>query len=280
LGEVSEPALAPAQAVANAPRLDFSLPEPAASLRRVGLDREAEFALGEVEASVSRAYPGRGSEALCSLYGSLAPAERAYRVGQRAASADELAAVPAAGRRWLWDCVYPRPYLSLVTALAREHGLEPELLYAIMRQESSFRPEAVSPAQAMGLLQLMPATAERVARELGVSFEPSRLDEPALNLRLGARYLRKLLDWFDGNVPLAVASYNAGPVAVRRWLESAGDLELDLFVARIPYEETRNYVERVVSNYARYRYLSAGQGALPKVALALPKPQLDEQDLF
>lgn len=280
LGEVPAAAIVAPPAALGEPRFEPVFPEPVASLWRVGLDREAESMLAELEGSIAKTHAGRSNEALCSLYGRLAPAERTYRTGQRVASAEELAAVPAKGRRWLWDCVYPRPYSALVSALAAEHGIEPELLYAVMRQESAFRPDAVSPARASGLLQLMPATAERLSSELGLVFEPSRLHEPALNLRLGARYLRKLLDWFDGNVPLAVASYNAGPVAVRRWLESSAALELDLFVARIPYEETRNYVERVVSNYARYRYLRGGPAELPKLALALPKTQLDGGDLF
>lgn len=262
------------------PALELNLPSAAGLLHGVGLDREAESALAEIETRIARAHPGRGDEALCALYGRLAPAERAYRVGQRAASADELAAAPALGRRWLWDCVYPRPYAPLVAGLAAEQSLEPELLYAVMRQESAFRPEVVSPAQAVGLLQLLPSTASRVASELGLAFEPARLVEPPLNVRLGARYLRKLLDWFAGNLALAAAGYNAGPIAVDRWLKNSSGLELDLFVARIPYEETRAYVERVVGNYARYRYLRGGEGAVPKVPLTLPSVDLTGQDLY
>lgn len=130
------------------------------------------------------------------------------------------------------------------------------------------------------MLQLMPATGLRLAQELGLQFEPARLVEPPLNVRLGARYLRKLLDWFGGNVALAAASYNAGPSAVQRWLSSSAGLELDLFVARIPYEETRAYVERVVGNHARYRYLAGGEAAVPRVGLALPSIDLSGQDLY
>jgi soluble lytic murein transglycosylase len=84
--------------------------------------------------------------------------------------------------------------------------------------------------------------------------------------------LRKLLDTFQGNVPLALASYNAGPFAVSRWLAGGGEaLPLDLFVARIPYEETRGYVARVLSNAARYAYLEGGEAAVPVPSLELPR---------
>lgn len=281
LGENPPPALPAATTSARVqPALELKLPPLAALLHGAGLDREAETALADAESSILRAHPGRGDEALCALYGRLAPAERAYRIGQRAATNDELVAAPVLGRRWLWDCVYPRPYAPLVAGLTAAESLEPELVYAVMRQESSFRPEVVSPAQAVGLLQLLPSTASRLAKELGVEFEPSRLSEPPLNVRLGARYLRKLLDWFAGNLALAAAGYNAGPSAVERWLKNSEGLELDLFVARIPYEETRAYVERVVGNHARYRYLAGGEGAVPRVLLALPTVDLSGQDLF
>ena len=82
--------------------------------------------------------------------------------------------------------------------------------------------------------------------------------------------MHKLLDAFGGNVALAAAAYNAGPAAVRRWLDGGKTLPLDVFVARIPYGETLEYVERVVGNFARYRYLEDGPNAVPRLALALP----------
>ncbi|MFZ5889958.1 MAG: transglycosylase SLT domain-containing protein [Myxococcota bacterium] len=258
--------------------LEPKLPPSAELLHRVGLDREAEAALAEAEGSVLRDYAGRGEQALCMLYGKLAPAERRYRWGQRAASNDELSVFPASDRRWLWDCVYPRPYGSLVTSLAEENGVEPEFIYAVMRQESAFKPEVASGAQAQGLLQLIPSTAARLAQELGLS-EPVDLRQPAQNVRLGALYLRKLQGWFNNNLVLTAAGYNAGPVAVLRWLRGASGLELDLFVARIPYDETRTYVERVLSNYVRYRYL-VGQTEPVELALNLPEPKLDGADLY
>jgi soluble lytic murein transglycosylase len=140
-----------------------------------------------------------------------------------------------------------------------------------MRQESAFKPDAVSPARAVGLLQLVPGTAEKVAAELGRTIEPALLSSPSYNVELGAYYLHKVLGTFGGHVALAAAAYNAGPRAVSRWLEVAENLPLDLWVARIPYAETRGYVSRVIGNLARYSYLHGGEDAVPRLALALPK---------
>jgi soluble lytic murein transglycosylase len=171
----------------------------------------------------------------------------------------------------MWDCVYPRPYADVVTRAEREQLLPRGLLWAVMRQESGFRAAVRSPVGAVGLLQLMPTTAERVAEELGEKLEPDSLTRAHANVRLGSAYLRKLIDSFQGSVPLALAAYNAGPQAVARWLAGGEKLPLDLFVARIPYEETRGYVARVLSNLARYAYLEGGEGAVQAPALDLPQ---------
>lgn len=265
-------------AAAAAASFEPKLPGAAELLHRIGLDREAEAALAEAETGVLRDYAGHGDRALCELYGKLAPAERRFRWGQRVASAEELNTPPASDRRWLWDCVYPRPYSSLVTELGDENGVEPEFIYAVMRQESAFRPEVASGAQAQGLLQLIPSTASRLASELSLS-EPVDLRLPPQNVKLGAYYLRKLQGWFASNPALTAAAYNAGPIAVLRWLRGSPDLELDVFVARIPYDETRTYVERVLSNYARYRYLSSADQPV-QIALNLPEPRVDGADLY
>lgn len=280
LGVILSPPPAETALVAVPDELLAELPAEAALLHRIGLDREAELALAEVERKVALAHIGQGQRALCGLYHRLASAERGYRVGRSAASWEELQGAPRPDRRWLWDCAYPRPYQELVQHSASDHGVETELIYAVMRQESAFRPEVISPAQAVGLLQILPITGEKLAGELGIPFEAEQLQHPPVNVRLGARYLRKLLDIFDGSLPLALASYNAGPSAVLHWLEGARNLELDLFVARIPYSETRSYVERVVSNYARYRYLSGGEAAIPQLSMKLPTPKTDGVELF
>jgi soluble lytic murein transglycosylase-like protein len=128
-------------------------------------------------------------------------------------------------------------------------------------------------------MQLMPATAEQAARELGIEGNSARLTSPPYNIELGGFYLGKVLARFSGNVALAAAAYNAGPAAVRRWLAGGSALPLDLWVARIPYDETRGYVRRVVGNWARYRYLHGGLDAVPSIDLALPHlPPASESD--
>ncbi len=157
-------------------------------------------------------------------------------------------------------------------ALEQQHGLPRGLVYAVMRQESGFDPAVVSPASAVGLMQLMPATARQAATELSLPFDEADLTRPEVNLRLGAFYIAKLLKMFQGHVALAAAAYNAGPRAVSRWVETSSSAEndLDLWVARIPFDETRNYVARVAQNLARYQWLEGGDAAVTPVALSIP----------
>ncbi|RYZ10026.1 MAG: tetratricopeptide repeat protein [Myxococcales bacterium] len=251
--------------------LELKLPAEVALLHRLGLDTDAALALGAQERRISRAHAPRSGEALCELYGLLEVADRRYAIGQDAATRLGLDRAPGPRSRWMWDCVYPRPYSELVTRAERELLLPRGVLWAVMRQESGFRAYVRSPVGAVGLLQLMPKTAERVAEEAGEKVDVQTLTQAHASVRLGSRYLRKLIDSFDGNLPLALAAYNAGPQAVSRWLASGENLPLDLFVARIPYEETRGYVARVLANAARYAYLEGGEGAVQAPPLELPK---------
>lgn len=263
--------LEPAVAGASPAPLDLKLPANVATLRRLGLDGDASSALIPHERRISQKYAPRSGEALCELYGLLEVADRRYQLAQDAVTRAGLDRAPGPRSRWMWDCVYPRAHAELVTRAERELLLPRGLLWAVMRQESGFRRGVRSPVGAVGLLQLMPSTAERIATELGEKVEPQSLTRAFTNVHLGSAYLRKLLDSFEGNVPLALAAYNAGPQAVARWLGSGESLPLDLFVARIPYEETRTYVARVLSNAARYAYLEGGEGAVQAPALELPR---------
>jgi soluble lytic murein transglycosylase len=127
------------------------------------------------------------------------------------------------------------------------------------RQESAFDIDAVSPAGARGLMQLMPTTAKEVAKQLGLPFQHERLTrEPSYNLMLGRAYLDRLLESFGGSYVLSVAAYNAGPARVRGWIRDFGDPrspEIDVvdWVESIPVNETRNYVQRVLENLQVYR---------------------------
>lgn len=263
--------LQPASAGAAPPALDLKLPANVATLRRLGLDADASAALVPHERRLTQKHAPRSGEALCELYGLLEVADRRYQIAQDAATRTGLDRAPGPRSRWMWDCVYPRAHADLVTRAERELLLPRGLIWAVMRQESGFRRTVRSPVGAVGLLQLMPATAEHIASELGEKLDPRSLTRAFTNVRLGSAYLRKLIDSFQGSVPLALAAYNAGPQAVARWLSFGEALPLDLFVARIPYEETRTYVARVLSNAARYAYLEGGEGAVQAPSLELPK---------
>lgn len=247
------------------------LPAKARLLADLGLNSAAEVTLYQEEPALRALYSSRASETLCRQYESLDRGFRRYTLAAGSVNGDILGRAPTASNLWAWQCLYPRPYASTVDRLEQRYSLPPDLVYSVMRQESSFRPDARSHVGAVGLMQLMPGTAERVARELALEHESDRLTQAEYNLELGAFYLGKLLGTFDQRVALAVASYNAGPHAVSRWLAGAKGLPLDIWAARVPYQETRNYLARVMSNWARYRYLRGGPGEVPQLALALPK---------
>ncbi len=270
LGEPPTPFLPPAPAEPAPPELVVELPERVAMLHRVGLDAEAELALRDHEALFEKTYGSRSGEALCRAYGQLESARRRYQLAQRVVPRRALNVAPGPTNRWQWQCVYPEPYQALVERAAKERELTPHLLHAVMRQESAFSPTVVSPADAVGLLQLIEPTARRVAAGLETTFDPTAMRAPAVNVRFGAYYLRELLNLFGGRIELAASAYNAGPHATGRWLSAGHELPLDVFVARIPYGETRNYVQRVIANWARYAYLHGGEAAVPRLDLTLP----------
>jgi soluble lytic murein transglycosylase len=151
--------------------------------------------------------------------------------------------------------VFPFPMRSLVERAATEQGLDPYLLAAVIRQESTFRPGVVSRAGAHGLMQLMPETAREVARRSGMSWDSRYLESADANLHLGAAHLASLLRQFDGRVAPALAAYNAGGRPVSRWLRYPEAVDPVRFVERIPYEETRGYVRAVLRNRELYRQL-------------------------
>ena len=134
------------------------------------------------------------------------------------------------------------------------------LLLSLARQESEMDPQAVSRAGALGLMQLMPATARQVSRGLGLAYSRSRLrTDPAFNIALGGTYLAELLETFGGNEALALAAYNAGPNRVRQWLRTYGDprsgsVDSVDWIELVPFAETRNYIQRVLESAEVYRY--------------------------
>jgi soluble lytic murein transglycosylase len=122
-----------------------------------------------------------------------------------------------------------------------------------MRAESTFNPSATSPVGARGLMQLMPETAGKMVK--GKNFDPERLYDPDLNIRLGTRHLKDLIEQYKGNLVAVIASYNAGGHNVNRWLKTYEGLAIDEFIESIPFSETRDYVKKVLATAALYRKL-------------------------
>ena len=153
--------------------------------------------------------------------------------------------------------LYPMPFASLVESEAERQGLDPMLVASIIRQESAFDPRARSSADARGLMQVLPSVGRQMAPRLGIrGFEPVLLYQPEVNLRVGTVHLAGSLREYQ-HVVHALAAYNAGATRVRRWLETTGMDDPELFVERIPIPETRNYVRRILVNLARYASIYA-----------------------
>lgn len=207
-----------------------------------------------------------------------APARAELRAFERGtagvpgATAPTLAAYQAAGgyrdairlaqSRGISDpaVLYPFAFWPQVVRSTSGSGVDPLLVLALMRQESLFDPEARSGADARGLMQLLPATAERTARANGRSSPQGKLYDPAVNITLGVAYLQQLLRAYNGDPLKALAAYNGGEAAVAKWEQRFGSLPADELVESITYRETRDYVKRVMGNYRRYRQ-AAGAGS-------------------
>jgi soluble lytic murein transglycosylase len=157
-----------------------------------------------------------------------------------------------------WQLSYPRPYSEAVQAAAKEFGVDPLLIWAIMREESRYDPEALSWAGARGLMQLMPTTQDWVAEELGENLAPGDAYTPQANIRLAAWYIDFLNRYFDGDLELVIVAYNGGAGSVDGWLDDPLVSDRDDLLRWISYGETREYLSRVSLSYLIYQTLYAG----------------------
>jgi soluble lytic murein transglycosylase len=252
----------------RAPETEGPEPEPAivrngttaldaGDLSRAGILLEAGFKTEAREELNRLFHRARGLEdrmALAHFYAIAGEFHRSQRL-MVDAYAESLARGPVPEQLELWWHAWPAPFEDEVRRATSGGGVEPGLVYAVMREESGYRPEVVSVSGARGLLQLMPETAERVSRRAGIALgSPDDLFLPRINIKLGAAYLAELLARFDGRPSAAIGSYNAGPNAVSRWL-AAGAAEDDEWVEAISYDQTRGYVKRVLRSLHAYRVL-------------------------
>ena len=265
LGAPLPPAMPAGADQASSP-LTVALPEAVAILDRIGLGGAAEEALRAREGDVTATAPSRSVEALCIAYGKIDRGKRRMQLSAQI-SATNLQSAPNPATRWAWECAYPTPFSAAVRDAEIKETLPTGLVHAVMRQESSFDEGAISPARAVGALQLLPETAATVARGMGIRLEEGDLKSAPRNITLGAHYLHDLVVKAHGSLPLAVASYNAGEDSVLRWAERMKGMEIDAFVEAIPFFETRGYVVKVMESFARYGYLERGEEGVPKIEL-------------
>lgn len=173
-----------------------------------------------------------------------------------------------------WDDVrlrYPRPYTPQVTAAGQLVRLPPDWILAVMRQESLFRSDAVSRANARGLMQLLPSTAHQIAQRWQLPLDGTTLFDPATAVTLGAAHLRELLDRFQGQLALALAAYNAGSMSLSRWLPRE-PMSADVWIENIPYDETRGYVQHILEHIVAYAFTRNAMP--PQLATLLPPVQI------
>ncbi|MBP0445738.1 lytic transglycosylase domain-containing protein [Roseomonas sp. SSH11] len=245
-------AIAPPQPTEEARRLFLGreLASAAAALADLGDHRRARLFLLRME---ELAADPADRVLIAQLGMSLGRPDHAVWIARRA-GADGVMLLPEG---------WPTPYATPSAVL------EPALVNAIARQESNFDTEAVSSANARGLMQLLPATAAAVARKLGIPHQTGWLtSDPVHNMRLGSQYLADQMARFEGNLALAAAAYNAGPGRVREWLGTygmpgEGGVDVIDWIEMIPFSETRNYVQRVVENAVVYRAREAGTAGQP-----------------
>jgi soluble lytic murein transglycosylase len=158
-----------------------------------------------------------------------------------------------------WEIAFPRPYEPEVLSASAREGVPTALIWAIMREESAFDPEVVSPSAAYGLMQLILPTAARYAKPLKLAHDAKALTQPEVNVPIGTAFLRKLRAEFPEHPNgYTVPSYNAGEGATHKWLSPPLAASFDLWVESIPYDETRKYTKRVLASYYAYVALYDG----------------------
>jgi len=213
-----------------------------------------DFAVRELQSAAADGGGNWAVAATAQLCLDTAHYDRAIEVMKRAVPSYFAVDIPDLPRPY-WEALFPRPYWSDLKKFSVANGLDPYLVASLIRQESEFNPAAVSRANAVGLMQLLPRTGKLVARQEKLHYNPSQLFTPAVNVQLGTRYFRGTVDHFGGSIEYALAAYNAGDDRVEEWLGQGKYRDPQEFIESIPFTETREYVQAILRNANVYKQI-------------------------
>ncbi len=214
-----------------------------------------DFAVRELQAAASAEGGNWGPSETAQLYIDTGHYDRAIEVMKHSVPSYFAVDIPTLPRVY-WEALFPRPYWADLKRFSLANGLDPYLIASLIRQESEFNPLAVSRANAVGLMQLLPKTGKVVAHEVELKrYNPTQLFTPTVNLQLGTRYFRGMVDKFGGSFEHALAAYNAGSDRVEEWMGQGPYRDSPEFVESIPFTETREYVQAIMRNAAVYKQL-------------------------
>ena len=214
-----------------------------------------DFAVRELQSAATADGGNWGPAETAHLYIDTGHYDRAIEVMKRSVPSYFAVDIPILPREY-WEALFPRPYWSDLKKFSTSNGLDPYLVASLIRQESEFNPLAVSRANAVGLMQLLPKTGKAVARQEQLKhYNATQLFTPTVNLQLGTRYFRGMVDRFGGSFEHALAAYNAGSDRVEEWMGQGKYRDSPEFVESIPFTETREYVQAIMRNASVYKQL-------------------------
>jgi soluble lytic murein transglycosylase len=213
-----------------------------------------DFAVAEMQAA-SPGSPPWEAKSVAEIYNEQGSYIRSIETLKRAVPGYFAAEIPQIPRP-VWEGLFPRPFWEELKRDAAANRLDPHLVASLIRQESEFNPAAISRANAMGLMQLLPSVGKGMAKEMKIKhFSPDELLVADTNLRLGTRYFKHIVDHYDGQVEYALAAYNAGEDRVNDWRKNGNFADVEEFVESIPFTETREYVQAIMRNAVIYKLL-------------------------
>jgi soluble lytic murein transglycosylase len=214
-----------------------------------------DFAVRELQAAANDDKGNWELAETAQIYTDTGHFDRAIEVMKKSVPSYFAVDIPMLPREY-WEALFPRPYWSDLKHYSSANGLDPYLVASLIRQESEFNPLAVSHSNAVGLMQLLPRTGKLVAHQEELKrYNASQLFTPAVNLQLGTRYFKGMVDQFGGSFEHALAAYNAGSDRVEEWMGQGPYRDSPEFVESIPFTETREYVQAIMRNASVYRQL-------------------------